>query len=194
VAREDAILRAYKDPEEAPLLSRAADDPRDVEARRAYRALLASRGDPRARLFELAEAIEGATEAAPIAAEMDALLADLGVHDWWRTVSGMAPVRNCGRAKAEDVYTRFTFVCPRTWVSLGRTKDEDVRSCDGCGELVYFCADDDALKRHAQQGHCVAMPATAEEDAGTRARRESTWVGRPRHEDYLSSYALRGAE
>lgn len=52
---------------------------------------------------------------------------------------------------------RLAFECSRTWDSLARTTDEDVRHCDTCRHLVHRVHSDADLAEHARQGHCVSV-------------------------------------
>ena len=49
------------------------------------------------------------------------------------------------------------FKCPRVWERLAATANDNERQCASCNKLVYLCQDDDALTRHVQAGHCVAV-------------------------------------
>jgi hypothetical protein len=51
----------------------------------------------------------------------------------------------------------FEFECPRTWDSLARTSDPDVRHCDSCRHLVHRVQSDAELAAHAARGHCVSV-------------------------------------
>lgn len=51
----------------------------------------------------------------------------------------------------------FVYKCPRTWEKLELTQVEGERHCTACDKLVYLCADDSDLIRHARAGHCVAV-------------------------------------
>jgi hypothetical protein len=58
-------------------------------------------------------------------------------------------------SQAED--DRLAFECSRTWDSLARTTDEDVRHCDSCKHLVHRVHSDADLAEHARRGHCVSI-------------------------------------
>ena len=51
----------------------------------------------------------------------------------------------------------FAFKCPRDWPRLTATANGGERHCASCDKLVYLCQDNDALIRHVQAGHCVAV-------------------------------------
>ena len=54
---------------------------------------------------------------------------------------------------------RFQFQCPKQWDALRETPEAGVRSCSQCQKHVYLCRDTSEVARHAQAGHCIAVPA-----------------------------------
>jgi len=60
-------------------------------------------------------------------------------------------------APGDDRDPRLEFECSRTWDSLARTTDPDVRHCDSCRHLVHRVHSDADLADHARRGHCVSL-------------------------------------
>lgn len=63
----------------------------------------------------------------------------------------MKTIQNCD--------LRFRFQCPKKWDALLPTSNPDVRGCEACARLVYFCKDEAQATEHAKQGHCIAVLA-----------------------------------
>lgn len=61
------------------------------------------------------------------------------------------PIQNCE--------VRFQFKCPKQWDALQPTAEPGVRACSQCQKSVYFCQSTEEVAHHAQQGHCIAVPA-----------------------------------
>jgi uncharacterized protein (TIGR02996 family) len=81
--------------------------------------------------------------------------------DWLAVVSRLA-VENCHRKQAEAepglrVDGRFDFLCERRWEGMRPTDDPTVRFCDSCRHNVYCCDTIGAARRHAWDGHCIAV-------------------------------------
>jgi hypothetical protein len=158
------------------------------EARSAYRAWLAERGDPRAELFELEERMSDpahGVETAELAALRErarALLARRGTRSWWRAMARVAPLRNCGAAAHEPPRVRFAFECPRSWDSLARGSTPNARGCDGCSREVFLCTSLEAAEARARAGDCIAVPS----DLVVGATRGHHVTGRP---DYMAMWA-----
>ncbi|MBN9518290.1 TIGR02996 domain-containing protein [bacterium] len=117
---------------------------------------------------------------------LQALAAGLDT-DWLGVVSRVA-VENCGNPANENrigmrVF-QFDVLCDRRWEDLRPTEDRGVRFCEGCGENVHYCDTIVEGRRHAHQGHCVAI------DLGVIRRDgdlepERMWVGRASAETLL---------
>lgn len=65
----------------------------------------------------------------------------------------------------EGCRTWFTFLCPKTWSQLERTKQLDVRYCSTCRRDVFFCDSLEAVEEHRRAGRCICVQAGVEEDA-----------------------------
>lgn len=59
----------------------------------------------------------------------------------------MTELRNCS----------FKFQCPKSWDSLKRTDQINVRYCDHCKENVYFCDSSRELREAIEKNYCVAI-------------------------------------
>ncbi len=57
----------------------------------------------------------------------------------------------------------FKFKCPLKWEFLSGTGDEKVRFCGECGRKVFFCENDEELRKHSEIGECVAIKKKSEE-------------------------------
>jgi hypothetical protein len=78
-------------------------------------------------------------------------------------------------------YLPLAFRCDRRWSELRPTADDKTRFCAGCAREVHWCADDDALRVHAERGDCVAIdPVYARE-----AAEASPALGEPLRPDLL---------
>jgi uncharacterized protein (TIGR02996 family) len=106
-----------------------------AEALKAARAL----GGPRRRLEQLAAGLD---------------------PDWLAAVSRLS-VENCPGPEEPTPDTLlplpFEFVCTRRWEVMRPTLDRAVRHCDACRQDVHYCQTIDEARRHAADGHCVAV-------------------------------------
>ena len=57
-------------------------------------------------------------------------------------------IRNCN----------IKYRCPKSWHSLEKTSDDNIKFCHECEENVYYCSDKDSLLIAMQHNHCVAIP------------------------------------
>jgi uncharacterized protein (TIGR02996 family) len=107
--------------------------------------------------------------------------------DWLAVVSRLA-VENCEQKRRDDQPRprrpgpvsgiEFGYLCDRRWEGLQPTDERGVRFCAGCGQNVHFCDTITEARRHAWDGHCIAV------DLGVIRRpadleREAVFVGRP---------------
>jgi uncharacterized protein (TIGR02996 family) len=89
-----------------------------------------------------------------LAAELDT--------DWLAVVSRL-PIENCAGKRAEEEAgrqrypLRFDSLCDRRWDDLRTTEDRAVRFCHACRQNVHYCDTIMEARRHARQGHCVAV-------------------------------------
>lgn len=163
---------------------------RGAEARSAYRAWLAERGDPRAELFELEELMTRPThggetvELSALRERARVLLERRGTRSWWRAMAQVAPLRNCGAAANEPTRVRFAFECARSWESLAPGSNPDARRCDGCSREVFLCTSLETAEARARAGDCIAVPNSLAVGA-TRDRGHHV-TGRP---DYMAMWA-----
>jgi uncharacterized protein (TIGR02996 family) len=108
--------------------------------------------------------------------------------DWLAVVSRLR-VENCAgkRAEGEEIrpgprLIQFEFLCDRRWEELRPTEGRAVRFCDACRHYVHYCDTITEARRHAQDGHCIAV------DLGVIRRERDLepmrmWLGRPSAED-----------
>lgn len=92
--------------------------------------------------------------------EMQPLAAKLPT-DWLAVVSRLR-IDSCGAKVANDRVGRrflqqFEFVCDKDWTELSVTDNTDVRFCEQCEQNVHYCDTITVARRHARQGHCVAV-------------------------------------
>lgn len=153
---------------------------RDREARERYRAWLAERGDERAEMFSIEDALlrDDYPERAAAIARAQAILAKSSfVREWWDMLTTSTPIRNCGSARAVRPLVRFAFECPRTWESLEPTADSSARHCETCAKLVYLCRSRDEAEERARRGECITL--AAKEWIGVSREMTRGWTGRP---------------
>lgn len=53
---------------------------------------------------------------------------------------------------------QFHFTCPQLWNRLIPTNNDRVRHCPECNQDVYLALTEADMRRHGQQGHCIAVP------------------------------------
>jgi hypothetical protein len=157
-----------------------AADTLDHEARERYRVWLAERGDDRAELLAIENALlrdDFPERELAIARAQAILTKSRFVRDWWRIVTRTAPIRNCGSGAEERSLVRFAYDCPRTWESLAPTNDAAARHCTTCERLVHLCGSKDEAEERARRGDCITLPAAE----WTRISQELTQscTGRP---------------
>jgi len=92
-----------------------------------------------------------------------------------------AKARPRRRERVEEVRVQncpdpFELLCPKRWAELTRTERGGVRHCDQCDLNVHYCRTEEAGRRHARMGHCIAM--LPPEGGGWRPDR--MLMGRPR--------------
>jgi uncharacterized protein (TIGR02996 family) len=79
----------------------------------------------------------------------------------WLAVVSCLPIENCraGEKTVDDLRREspFYFVCDRRWEDLRATDSDQVRFCEACSEQVHFCSTQAKARKHARQGHCVAL-------------------------------------
>jgi uncharacterized protein (TIGR02996 family) len=100
----------------------------------------------------------------------------------WLAVVSRIPIENCfhkrteGKLKGMPVH--FQVVCDRKWEDLQATEDQGRRFCNECRESVNYCETIGEARRHAGEGHCIAV------DLGVIRREHDLepvlmWLGRP---------------
>jgi len=52
---------------------------------------------------------------------------------------------------------QLSFKCPRTWGKLTPTETEGIRHCSECDRDVHLALTEINFRRHADDGHCVAV-------------------------------------
>jgi hypothetical protein len=153
---------------------------RDPEARERYRAWLVERGDERAELFAIEDALsrDDFSERAIAIERAQAILSrHRTIREWWAMLTRTAPIRNCGSAPAAERPIRFAYECPRTWPTLEPTSDATARHCGTCAKLVHLCRSRDEAEERARRGECITL--LSEEWTGLRQEMTSGWTGRP---------------
>jgi uncharacterized protein (TIGR02996 family) len=83
--------------------------------------------------------------------------------DWLAVVSRL-PIENCHGKRTEEEsrlrwrpLLRFDYLCDRRWEDLKSTDDKAVRFCDACRQSVHYCDTITEARRHAGDGHCIAV-------------------------------------
>jgi len=56
-----------------------------------------------------------------------------------------------------QIACRFAFTCPQQRSQLQPTAQADVRHCAACNRDVYLALSEADLRRHSEQGHCIAV-------------------------------------
>ena len=81
--------------------------------------------------------------------------------DWLAVVSRL-PIENC-LGQVEEARpgglprVTFDFVCDRRWEELNPTEERAVRFCEACRQNVHYCDTIVEARRHARDGHCIAV-------------------------------------
>lgn len=154
------VFRHSRYPEEDRLTLLLLGEPKEPSHREAYRAFLASRGDPRAELFSCEVALSDDTlphdERASHRARLAELLVSKDHAEFWSLIARISGVRNCGDAGSVGK-VRFSFRCPERWETLDPTSDPDVRSCPRCEETVRLCRTREEAEAEARRGGCIAV-------------------------------------
>jgi len=81
-----------------------------------------------------------------------------------RTLASLLPLPwrvQVARPAVEGCSLAFELQCPREWGSFAPTHNPDVRHCDTCRKDVHYCSSVVEARRHARQGHCVAIDLRA---------------------------------
>jgi uncharacterized protein (TIGR02996 family) len=100
----------------------------------------------------------------------------------WLAIVSRLPIENChhnqGEGELRGRPIRFEVVCDRKWDDLQATEDQRRRFCNECRESVHYCETIGEARRHAGQGHCIAV------DLGVMRRDHDLeplrmWLGRP---------------
>jgi uncharacterized protein (TIGR02996 family) len=77
--------------------------------------------------------------------------------NWLGVVSRLA-IENCQGKRAEaQARLRFDYLCDKRWENLRPTDDRAVRFCDACRQNVHYCDTITEARRHAWDGHCIAI-------------------------------------
>ncbi|MDC3952554.1 hypothetical protein [Polyangium jinanense] len=161
------LLDYLADPAERPLLEFAMNGTLTSRMRLAYAARLEATDPQRAEWLRLEVALHENAAEDPTTRARFTELSGLVSRDW-TDLLGRNEILNCGSAKQEKQYVRFTFECPERWETLAPTEEASVRFCGRCQERVYLCSRGRDATAHAQAGHCIAVP-----------RERSLVLGRP---------------
>jgi uncharacterized protein (TIGR02996 family) len=151
-----------------PFLRAILNEPGNDAPRLVYADWLEEQGDPvsaaKAEFLRLSVQIAARTESKgrrrtqkkrlqQLAAELDT--------SWLAVVSQLA-IENClGKSSEAQARSsrllRFDFLCDRRWENLQPTGDRAVRFCDACKQNVHYCETITEARRHAWDGHCIAV-------------------------------------
>jgi uncharacterized protein (TIGR02996 family) len=90
--------------------------------------------------------------------------------EWLAVVSRLA-IENCHNKppRPGSRLLRFDFLCDRKWEDLRATDGRAVRFCDACRHNVHYCGTITEARRHAWEGHCVAVDLGVNRVAGDLA-------------------------
>jgi uncharacterized protein (TIGR02996 family) len=106
-----------------------------------------------------------------------------GLDTGWLAVVSRLAVENClvKRRAGEEWPPRsvFRFRCDRNWDDLQPTDDQNIRLCSACSLSVHYCDTIGEARRHAAEGHCIAIDLGIKRRAGDLEPPESRseWVG-----------------
>jgi uncharacterized protein (TIGR02996 family) len=153
---------------DADFLTDLLADPAKDDTRLVYADWLDEQGDPvstaKAEFLRATAQLAAVKDRKEDKKELEKRLQELAAGldtDWLAVVSRLA-IENCGgkRAKARTRPLRvegFRFLCDRRWEDLRTTGDGAVRFCDSCRQSVHYCDTITEARRHAEDGHCVAV-------------------------------------
>ncbi|AWM35707.1 hypothetical protein GobsT_66070 [Gemmata obscuriglobus] len=152
--------------DEAGFLGKLLEAPADDTTRLVYADWLTERGDPesaaKARFLRLTVRFRqsGRTNEHQ-QAELQPLAAALP-PEWLGVVSSLkvegCPAKAPGPARAGlRRGGLFRFVCDQGWDEMTPTGEPTVRYCAQCGETVHYCDTITEARKHADEGHCVAV-------------------------------------
>ena len=153
--------------DEDDFLRKLLENPADDTVRLVYADWLDERGDPESRMkatflrltARLGERKKPGKWRTAIQDELRPLAAKLPT-DWLAIVSRLR-LDLCAAKSADGGLEfgrqQFELVCHRDWAHLTTTDDAGVRYCDECEQSVHYCDTIVAARRHARQGHCVAV-------------------------------------
>ncbi len=69
---------------------------------------------------------------------------------------------------------RFQFTCPQQWSRLQPTDKDGVRHCPACNQDVHLALSEADVRRHSDEGRCIAVPVAREDEAADAD--EPCWV------------------
>jgi uncharacterized protein (TIGR02996 family) len=149
-----------------PFLTKLHADPADDTTRLVYADWLEEQGDDvsiaKAEFLRLTVDLAGQTkkrERSKREKRLQELAAGLDT-DWLPVVSHLA-VENCHAQEQEGTLAGrpivFEVLCDKKWQGLRPTEDHAVRFCEGCQQHVHYCDTIVAARRHAAEGHCIAV-------------------------------------
>ncbi|ULA58344.1 MAG: hypothetical protein LZF60_50076 [Nitrospira sp.] len=73
-----------------------------------------------------------------------------------------------------QIRCRFACICPQLWNRLEPTEKDDVRHCSPCNRDVYLASSEADVRRHSEQGHCIAVPVAGAD--GEADPEEPCWL------------------
>jgi uncharacterized protein (TIGR02996 family) len=149
--------------QEAAFLSVIRQTPADDTPRLAYADWLDEQGDDlsaaKSQFLRLTVRMNLPKRPNGDRAKLQKLAAKLDT-DWLAVVSRLK-VERCGARRGERrvaaVRELFSLVCEQSWDEMTPTEDDAVRRCEKCKENIHYCDSLLVARRHAGQGHCVAL-------------------------------------
>jgi uncharacterized protein (TIGR02996 family) len=149
--------------DEDEFLKKILDNPADDTTRLVYADWLDEQGDPlssaKSQFLRLTARMRLPKRPKGDDAKLQKLAAKLDT-DWLAVVSRLK-VERCGarrgERRVEAVRQLFSLVCEQSWDEMTSTEDDAVRRCEKCRENVHYCDTLLVARRHARQGHCVAL-------------------------------------
>jgi uncharacterized protein (TIGR02996 family) len=149
--------------DEADFLRKLSENPADNAARLVYADWLDEQRDPlsgaKSQFLRLTARMRAPKRPKGDDAKLQKLAAKLDT-DWLAVVSRLK-VERCGARRGERrvqaVRQLFSLVCEQNWDEMTPTDNDTVRRCEKCRENVHYCDTLLVARRHARQGHCVAL-------------------------------------
>jgi len=172
--------------DEDDFLRKLLENPADDTARLVYADWLDEQGDDasvvKAQFLRLTAPMLAPDRPKDDTKGLQQLAAKLDTN--WLAVVSRLKVEICARkpdkqAGRNPMRLLFDVVCDKRWDEMTPTEVHDVRFCDGCKEKVHYCDTIMAARKHAQQGHCVAVDLGIIRHEGDVSSLQMMMAGRP---------------